>query len=82
MTEATAGYRTEQDVLGSFLNECTVSGTGIRAKASDLYELQEVGGRRKRVRRDANRSARTTGTGNPTREKQRNMVPGDRFAKF
>jgi putative DNA primase/helicase len=35
--EATAGYRSEMDVLGQFLDECCVLGPNYRTKASDLY---------------------------------------------
>ncbi len=35
--EATEGYRTEQDVLGAFLIDCCVTGTGYQATAKELY---------------------------------------------
>lgn len=37
VTEATAGYRQEMDVLGAFLAECCVIGDYAQVKASDLY---------------------------------------------
>lgn len=38
VVEATKGYRAEQDVVGLFLDECTVQGPNLKAKASPLYE--------------------------------------------
>ncbi len=35
--EATEGYRIEQDVLGSFIADCCVTGAGYHATAKDLY---------------------------------------------
>ena len=36
--QATAGYRTEMDVLGQFMDECCLVGPNYRTKANDLYE--------------------------------------------
>jgi putative DNA primase/helicase len=36
--QATAGYRTEMDVLGQFITECCLVGLNYRSKASDLYD--------------------------------------------
>lgn len=44
VTEATAGYRREQDLLGAFLDECTLSGRQYRAKASELYARYKAWG--------------------------------------
>jgi putative DNA primase/helicase len=38
VTAATAGYRADMDVIGTFLDECCVLGTHARAKAVDLYQ--------------------------------------------
>jgi P4 family phage/plasmid primase-like protien len=38
VTEATAGYRAEQDVIGLFLGECTKTGPNLKVKAGELYE--------------------------------------------
>lgn len=35
---ATEGYRSEQDVLGAFFDECCVIGEGFSVKTSDLWE--------------------------------------------
>jgi putative DNA primase/helicase len=35
---ATAGYRSEMDVLGQFIDECCLVGPNYRVKASDLYD--------------------------------------------
>jgi len=35
--DATAEYRSEMDVIGQFLEECTERGRGKKAKAADLY---------------------------------------------
>jgi putative DNA primase/helicase len=37
VAEATADYRREQDILGSFLAECTLSDPSVRVKAGELY---------------------------------------------
>ena len=36
--QATAGYRTEMDILGQFIEECCLVGPNYRTKASALYE--------------------------------------------
>ena len=36
--QATAGYQSEMDVLGQFLEDCCLVGPHYRVKASDLYE--------------------------------------------
>jgi P4 family phage/plasmid primase-like protien len=36
--KATAGYRTEMDVLGQFITECCLVGPNYRIKAADLYD--------------------------------------------
>lgn len=38
VTEATRMYRDEEDVLGAFIAEECVTGTGMRARASQLYD--------------------------------------------
>lgn len=38
---ATQGYREESDVIGRFLNECTIQREGIKVKAGDLYIAYE-----------------------------------------
>jgi putative DNA primase/helicase len=44
VTEATADYRAEQDVLGSFLAECAREGWNLRVKASELYARYKAWG--------------------------------------
>ena len=36
--QATAGYQSEMDVLGQFIEDCCLVGPNYRTKASDLYE--------------------------------------------
>jgi putative DNA primase/helicase len=36
--DATAGYRSEMDVLGQFIDECCLVGPNYRVKAHDLYD--------------------------------------------
>lgn len=38
VTEATASYRREQDIIGAFLDECTTRSNALKVKASDLYK--------------------------------------------
>ena len=38
VTEATAEYKEEMDVLGAFIDDCCLTGSNYRVKASDLYE--------------------------------------------
>jgi putative DNA primase/helicase len=38
VTDATAGYRADLDVVGQFLQECCVAGQHARVKASHLYD--------------------------------------------
>ena len=38
---ATAGYRMEMDVLGQFIEDCCLTGSQYRVKASDLYEAYQ-----------------------------------------
>ena len=38
VTQATAGYRAEMDVLGQFIEDCCLTGSNYRVKASELYE--------------------------------------------
>jgi P4 family phage/plasmid primase-like protien len=40
--QATAGYRTEMDVLGQFIDECCLKGPKYQAKATDLYNLYKT----------------------------------------
>jgi len=35
--EATEDYRREEDILGRFLNECTIPKQGAKARAKELY---------------------------------------------
>jgi putative DNA primase/helicase len=37
VTEATEDYRREEDILGRFLNECTICKRGAKARAKQLY---------------------------------------------
>jgi putative DNA primase/helicase len=39
--QATAGYRSEMDVLGQFIDECCLTDSRCRVKASDLYEAYQ-----------------------------------------
>jgi len=38
VVEATAGYRSEMDSLGRFIEECCLVAPEVRVKAGDLYE--------------------------------------------
>ena len=38
VTEATAGYRAEQDLIGLFLDQCVDRGPALKVKAGDLYQ--------------------------------------------
>lgn len=40
--QATAGYRTEMDVLGQFIDECCLVGPNYRTKATALYDLYKT----------------------------------------
>lgn len=39
--KATSEYREESDVIGRFLNECTITGDGKKVKAGELWEAYE-----------------------------------------
>lgn len=38
VTAATSVYRQDQDVIGAFLDECTIADRSVRVKAKDLYK--------------------------------------------
>jgi putative DNA primase/helicase len=40
--QATAGYRTEMDVLGQFISECCLTGPNYRTKAATLYDAYKA----------------------------------------
>lgn len=42
VSSATDGYRSESDVLGQFLAECTIQGDGLRAAGGDLYNCYKT----------------------------------------
>lgn len=38
VTQATTSYRADMDIIGQFLNECTIAGESFFVRASDLYK--------------------------------------------